>query len=234
MKKLISSFLSALLLITSVTCLAADDTSSAFNAETNDTLAEAEQYAYLDLDTATSALQEKILDARNTIIFSKDWVADGYEAYVEDVTTGEILEVLPSFSELFPDWDLPADDTVLPSLSEANLSETSFPVTSVDLTSSSAWLRLASKNYYLPAASNSQDASPFITFTVDSFEMGTSIRSYATSLTSSETCNIGYKNASTGESLGFKKILSEKSTTSHFVQKIVSRDLFGHGRQFLR
>lgn len=33
MKKLISSFLSALLLITSVTCLAADDTSSAFNAE---------------------------------------------------------------------------------------------------------------------------------------------------------------------------------------------------------
>ena len=104
----------------------------------------------------------------------------------------------------------------------------------MDLTSSSAWLRLASKNYYLPAASNAQDASPFITFTVDSFEMGTSIRSYATSLTSSETCNIGYKNASTGESLGFKKILSEKSTTSHFVKKIVPRDLFGHGRQFLR
>lgn len=109
MKKLISLFLSALLLIASLTCFAADDTSSASNAETKAALAAAEQYAYLDLDNATPAMQEKILDARNTIIFSKDWVADGHEAYVGDFTTGEILEVLPSFSELFPDWDLPVD-----------------------------------------------------------------------------------------------------------------------------
>lgn len=95
MKKLISLFLSALLLIASLTCFAADDTSSASNAETKAALAAAEQYAHLDLDNATPAMQEKILDARNTIIFSKDWVADGHEAYVGDFTTGEILEVLP-------------------------------------------------------------------------------------------------------------------------------------------
>lgn len=32
--------------------------------------------------------------------------------------------------------------------------------------------------------------------------MGNDIRTYATSLTSSETCNIGYSNASTGADLG--------------------------------
>ena len=62
--------------------------------------------------------------------------------------------------------------------------------------SNSDWLRLGSTRHYLPAASNSHDAS------------GTIIRSYATSLTSSKNCNIGYTNASTGKSLGYKNNLS--------------------------
>ena len=202
MKKLISIFLSTLLLTTSLTCFAADNTSSSFNAENEATLAAATQYAYLDLDTATPDMQEKILAARNTIIFSTDWVADGYEAYVEDITSGEVLEILPSFSELFPDWDLPVNDIALLMSPESNFLETSFPTASITPASASSWLRLGSTSYYLQAASNSQNASPFATFFVDSFEMGTRIRSYATSLTSSETCNIGYSNASTGTSLG--------------------------------
>lgn len=113
MKKIISLFLSMLLLAASVTCLAAENTSDSLPAEAQTALTEAAQYAYLDLDSATPSMQEKILEARNTIIFSKDWVADGYEAYVGDVTTGEILEVLPTFSSLFPGWDLPVDETLV-------------------------------------------------------------------------------------------------------------------------
>lgn len=77
MKKIISLFLSMLLLAASVTCLAAENTSDSLPAEAQTALTEAAQYAYLDLDSATPSMQEKILEARNTIIFSKDWVADG-------------------------------------------------------------------------------------------------------------------------------------------------------------
>ena len=38
--------------------------------------------------------------------------------------------------------------------------------------------------------------------------MGTSIRSYATAFASSKNCNIGYTNASTGKSLGYKNNLA--------------------------
>ncbi len=107
MKKLLTLFISTLLFATSLTVLAADT-----SAPTQEALTKAEQYAYLDLDSASPSMQQKILDARNTIIFSKDWVADGYEADVEDVSTGEVLETLPSFSELFPGWDLPVDESI--------------------------------------------------------------------------------------------------------------------------
>lgn len=113
MKKIIALFLSTLLLTASATCFAAENTSDSLPAKDQSALAEAEQYAYLDLNSATPAMQEKILEARNTIIFSKDWVADGHEAYVGDVTTGEVLEVLPTFSDLFPGWDLPVEETLL-------------------------------------------------------------------------------------------------------------------------
>lgn len=148
MKKLIALFVSTLLFATSLTSLAAGAPASAQDTATQEALTKAEQYAYLDLDSASPSMQQKILDARNTIIFSKDWVADGYEADVEDVTTGEVLETLPSFSELFPGWDLPVDESI---------------------------------------ASTSNDSSLTL-----SSSMGTIIRSYATSLTSSKNCNIGY------------------------------------------
>lgn len=111
MKKILALFLSALLLTAGGLCLAAG---APADRESSPDLAEAEQYAYLDLDSAPPALREKILAARTAIIFSKDWVADGYEAYVGDVTTGEILEVLPTFSSLFPGWELPVDATESP------------------------------------------------------------------------------------------------------------------------
>ena len=193
MKKLIALFVSTLLFATSLTSLAAGAPASAQDTATQEALTKAEQYAYLDLDSASPSMQQKILDARNTIIFSKDWVADGYEADVEDVTTGEVLETLPSFSDLFPGWDLPVDESIASTSNDSSLTLSSSEVTPF---SNSDWLRLGSTRHYLPAASNSHDAS------------GTIIRSYATSLTSSKNCNIGYTNASTGKSLGYKNNLS--------------------------
>ncbi len=72
-------------------------------------LKKAAGYAYLDPDTADADLREKILDARNEIINGTDWVEDDAEAYVVDTETGEVLQELPHFSEVFPsDWEQPS------------------------------------------------------------------------------------------------------------------------------
>ncbi len=71
----------------------------------------AKEYAYLDLESASPELAEKILAAREVIIYSQSWVADGYSGSIENVETGEIQE-LPTFSELFPDWDPPMTETL--------------------------------------------------------------------------------------------------------------------------
>lgn len=53
----------------------------------------------------------KIEDGINKIIFSVDWVADGYESYVFDVETGDVIRKLPEFHKLFPkDWKAPLDE----------------------------------------------------------------------------------------------------------------------------
>lgn len=71
-------------------------------------LAEAKKIAYRDLKTASKEEQAKILEARKLIINSTSWVADGYNAY----TTGEDGKrvPVPHFSELFPGWEIPAED----------------------------------------------------------------------------------------------------------------------------
>lgn len=85
------------------------------------TVKEAEEYAYLDPDSASEALREKILAAREVIIFHSRWVADGYSGNIWDVETGEIIETLPAFSELFPGWDLPVYDTIQEQVTEDGL-----------------------------------------------------------------------------------------------------------------
>lgn len=70
-------------------------------------LASYEGIAYLDIDTAEPAMQEAILGAGDTVLYQHSWVADGYEAYIQDVATGEVVQTLPTFSELFPGWQLP-------------------------------------------------------------------------------------------------------------------------------
>ena len=81
---------------------------------------EAEEYAYLDLDSASEELKEKILEARRIIIFHSRWVADGYSGNIVNVITGEV-EPLPTFSELFPGWDLPVYDPAEDQITEDGL-----------------------------------------------------------------------------------------------------------------
>ena len=72
------------------------------------TLEEAQSFAYMDLDAAPAELQETIQKAREVIIYSQSWVADGFECYV--TSPDGTRETIPCFSELFPGWELPAVD----------------------------------------------------------------------------------------------------------------------------
>jgi|GEM_PF-1997708 len=68
---------------------------------------EIQYYAYLNLDVAEESLKSVILAARNRIIFRYAWVADGLNGRLLD-KDGNAEEVVPQFSELFPeDWDEP-------------------------------------------------------------------------------------------------------------------------------
>ena len=71
---------------------------------------EVSRLAYMNLDQTSEAMQEKILQAREEIIFSKSWVADGLQGFVYD-KDGNVIEEVPQFSEIFPaDWDMPTFD----------------------------------------------------------------------------------------------------------------------------
>lgn len=74
-------------------------------------LEEAEEIAYLDLESASPEMKEKILSARNQIIDSQCWAADGFTLELND-EQGNVIGTVPYFSELFPGWDLPVDETI--------------------------------------------------------------------------------------------------------------------------
>ena len=66
----------------------------------------AQEYAHMDINDVTSEiLRDKILEARQTIIYDNSWVADGNEGYVKHADG--TIEKLPCFSELFPEWNMP-------------------------------------------------------------------------------------------------------------------------------
>lgn len=82
-------------------------------ALSNEVMAAAE-YAYMDIDSATPVMQEKILDARNTIIFSQSWTnlaeCDGVTVKAIDIKTNTTYD-LPDFYDIFPaDWEVPSAD----------------------------------------------------------------------------------------------------------------------------
>ena len=51
------------------------------------------------------AEKEKILEARNTLIFHESWAADGWTITIE--RADGTIEKVPNFSSLFPGWEEP-------------------------------------------------------------------------------------------------------------------------------
>ena len=106
MKKVINAILIAVVM--TAICIPAYATS--YESVSSDFESERERVrtlAYMDLEQADGGMKEQIIEAREEIIFSHGWVADGYEGYIID-ENGNVLEEVPTFAELFPsDWDIP-------------------------------------------------------------------------------------------------------------------------------
>lgn len=157
-------------------------------------IAEAKKYAYMDLDSATSDMKERILAARETIIYSRSWAADGCSVSIQRADGTE--EFLPQFSELFPGWDIPTVD--------------SLPAEDID-EPPSEWTDLPAIEppYATPMATAYQYCSPYLKHPSDSNTApffafnhnGMYVRTTVYQLNASEHCNIGYSNYTTGQSL---------------------------------
>ena len=78
--------------------------------------AEVKEWAYKDIAAAKHEVEEKIIAARDEIIFRSSWVADGMSEFVLNPETGE-EEELPQFSQLFPGWELPKEASLEKALS---------------------------------------------------------------------------------------------------------------------
>lgn len=110
MKKIISSVLSIALIISTL-CSPASASSACSNSSKLQEMNSSRSIAYMDLEQASEEMQAQIIEAREEIIYSQSWVADGLQGYVfnED---GIIVEEVPQFSELFPsDWEIPFTDS---------------------------------------------------------------------------------------------------------------------------
>ena len=66
--------------------------------------------AYEQIDESTvESRRAEILAAREAIIYSESWVADGVYGEILD-RNGNVKKILPQFSDIFPeDWDIPVE-----------------------------------------------------------------------------------------------------------------------------
>ena len=169
-------------------------------------LAEAAQIAYLDLEDASAEMREEILAAREKIIFSTDWVADGYTAYVED-QDGNIIRTLP-VSETTYQADIEMDFNALQDMDA--------------IAASSGWESVGFHAYYLEAP-GSTNTEPFTEMFVDPERIGNELKTYATSLSYSTSCNIGYTDMADGTSIAHATRLAcgEACTVSGVRMKII-------------
>lgn len=181
--------------------------------KTDNSLQVLETIAYMDINTAPLEMQGEILSARNIIAYTKEWVADGSIGWVEDTTSGEIIRYLPCYSEVFPGWDLPVNFT-------STQTQYVYPSDIYGQGSNRVreWTFIESLSTYLEQPTDGTNADPFLI--VVNRNSYLYLRAYAESLTSSKTCNIGFMDMSSGESLGYAMNLTLKEA--------FSCDSFGH------
>lgn len=208
MKKLIS-----LLLAVNVLCTPAYAIDRTADIDDNVSLAKLEAIAYQDINTADAEMKEQILEAREAIIFSEGWVANGATGRVLDAD-GNVVEELPKFEDIFPsDWEvptLPGQYTQDRSNSSAIFYE-SPTWQGVECFNDEIFLELPPTNY---------NSKPFFTLDTET-GLGTQPAYVKTIYTQGSyvfgrdaSYNIGYANASTGESLGWKPNLENGETYS--------------------
>lgn len=129
----------------------AAQTEAAVKAQQEALVKEAKTIAYADVVTASEEMKARILDARETIINSESWVADGYEGSITDKSG--VTTPLPHFSELFPGWDVPV----------AQIAETAAPDSPVDIQSTQSTQRKYHIGVPLRNPSSTTLTSPFFT-----------------------------------------------------------------------
>lgn len=162
--------------------------------------------AYMEIENASDEMRAHIIAAREEIIFSESWVADGLSCYICD-EDGNIKEVLPQFSDLFPaDWDLPVlreNENEAEIRSEANRESVNEMSSSYDI------CPFFEGSIRLVKPSDSAITSPFCRIATTGFP-GTSneynvetIYVYGVygNLQEQGTYNVGCSNATTGVSL---------------------------------
>lgn len=161
-------------------------------------------YERIEESTAESRKTE-ILAAREAIIYSKSWVADGIYGAILD-QNGNVKEVLPQFSEVFPeDWDVPVEKnsySVLVTPDLEPVSTSSAPEFDINL--------FFNKSVRLSKPSD-QNTPPFCTISTTAFQ-GTSSEYIVETVytsgihdnpTTTAYYNLGYSNVETGASLGY-------------------------------
>jgi len=157
--------------------------------------------AYLEIDDNTTIIERtQILEARKAIIFSRSWVADGLSGCILDAN-GNIKEILPQFSEVFPaDWELPKEENNL----------LSPPATLLKTGVQYDWNTFFNGSVSLSNPTN-QNTAPFCTLNTTGFP-GTYYEYRVTDVvtkgirnnpTEYGKYNLGYSNATTGVSLGY-------------------------------
>lgn len=134
----------------------------------------AKEVAYMDVNSASAEMQERILEAREVIIESKSWVADGWNATITHAD-GTVEEV-PTFAELFPGWDMPVCESEN-AMRSSNVIAFDSPVSQVV----SVKLPKASSATNTPAA-----------FAINGIENALEV--YVRELTTSTSCNLGFTN----------------------------------------
>ena len=160
--------------------------------------------AYIDINEATPELKQKILQAREEIIFSYSWVADEVNGRVLD-ENGNIVEELPHFSDLFPeDWDEP----VIKNNTGKQIS--GIIPTPTERSTQELWQQMFQESVWLKTPPANVSSPAFYTLSTTGFE-GTpyeyhlqKVRTYGTYRNPAETAqyNCGYTNADTGKSYG--------------------------------
>lgn len=161
-------------------------------------------FAYMDLETADAQTQSLIQSAREELIFSKSWVADGVSGRILD-SDGNIIEELPSFSDIFPaNWNIPTDKSL-----RIQYTTNTEPVGYQPLATDNNWQLIYEDIVTLRYPSSTQNTAPFRTVSTTSFKGTPYEYSYKSIVTIgyclgySSTYNIGYSNAATGKSLGY-------------------------------